>query len=225
MFIVVPAVAIALKRAVVWTFKKVTGRDKIEAAEREEMRRRYENPDWAYFEGHLGRSIPRSMKSVWESARLLESPIVRLGEEEYFLYPIHSEGLSLDGFYPLGQNELGAAIFVDTISSGNTPSVFSYLRSGERQLVHDDADEFFSQIADENDMIAGPASSDSSSETQGTDQLNRGVQMRIFGAVFVGIIVIALICYWVFDMPLWAAIVGAFTAIFVNGLTTLVEKH
>ena len=49
--------------------------------------------------------------------------------------------------------------------------------------------------------------------------------MRIFGAVIAVIIIIASVGYWIFDMPLWVAIVGALVGVFVNGLITLVEKH
>ncbi len=55
--------------------------------------------------------------------------------------------------------------------------------------------------------------------------LSRGDRLRIFGAVFAVILLIAAVGYWVFDMPLWVAIVGALVGVFVNGLITLVEKH
>ncbi|MDJ0813147.1 MAG: hypothetical protein QNJ23_05425 [Woeseiaceae bacterium] len=152
-FVAVTAAALALKRSVVWVFKKVSGQDKIEASQREMMRHRYENPDWGSYEGYLGKSVPRSMKLVWESTRLRESPIVRLGDEEYFLYPICSDGLAEAGFYPLGQNELGAAIFLTANSSGESHSVFVFERRDERALLHPNAEEFFEQIAKENGMI------------------------------------------------------------------------
>jgi RsiW-degrading membrane proteinase PrsW (M82 family) len=63
------------------------------------------------------------------------------------------------------------------------------------------------------------------SENQSNDLLSRGDRLRIFGAVLVAIIVIATVGYWVFDMPLWVAVVGALVGVFVNGLITLVEKH
>ena len=63
------------------------------------------------------------------------------------------------------------------------------------------------------------------SENQTDDLLSRGDRMRIFGAVIAVIIIIASVGYWIFDMPLWVAIVGALVGVFVNGLITLVEKH
>ena len=62
-------------------------------------------------------------------------------------------------------------------------------------------------------------------ENQTNDLLSRSDKLRIFGAVLVGIIIIASVGYWFFDMPLWIAIVGALVGVFVNGLITLVEKH
>ena len=62
-------------------------------------------------------------------------------------------------------------------------------------------------------------------ENQTDDLLSRSDKLRIFGAVLVGIIVLASVGYWFFDMPLWIAIVGALVGVFVNGLITLVEKH
>ena len=62
-------------------------------------------------------------------------------------------------------------------------------------------------------------------ENQSDDLLNRSDKLRIFGVVLVGIIALASVGYWFFDMPLWIAIVGALVGVFVNGLITLVEKH
>ena len=63
------------------------------------------------------------------------------------------------------------------------------------------------------------------SENETDYVLSRGDRLRIFGAVFAGILLIAAVGYWVFDMPLWIAVVGAVLGIFVNGLITLVGKH
>jgi len=54
--------------------------------------------------------------------------------------------------------------------------------------------------------------------------LSGSSKFRIFAAVGAAIAVIAAIAYFVFDMPAWAAIAGAFVAIFVNGLFTLLGK-
>jgi hypothetical protein len=152
-FVIVLTAAVAMKRAIVWSFKKVTGKDKVEATQREEIRRKYEDPDWAFYEQHLGRTVPDSMKTVWESAILLNDPVVRLDEEEYLLYPIHLGGLAVDGFYPLGQNELGAAIFLDHRAPEGANAVFMFVRRDERELIHDDAQDFFERISEQNNML------------------------------------------------------------------------
>jgi len=53
-FILVPAAAIYFKRAVVWVVKRISGRDKLEAAERERLRSEYERPDWRAYMAALG---------------------------------------------------------------------------------------------------------------------------------------------------------------------------
>ena len=63
------------------------------------------------------------------------------------------------------------------------------------------------------------------SENQTNDLPSHGVRLRIFGVVLVVIVIIASVGFWIFDIPLWIAIVGAFLGVFVNGLITLVEKH
>lgn len=56
-------------------------------------------------------------------------------------------------------------------------------------------------------------------------ELSRGDRLRIFGAVFAVILILAAIGYWVFDMPFWVAIGVALAGVFANGLITLIEKH
>ena len=63
------------------------------------------------------------------------------------------------------------------------------------------------------------------SENQTEYVLSRRDRLRIFGAVVAAILVIVAIGYWVFDIPLWVAVIGALLGVFVNGLITLVEKH
>lgn len=152
-FTIVTVSAIALKRAIVWSFKKITGRDRVEAVRREKVRWQYENPDWAFYENHLGQVVPDSMKTVWGSAALLSVPIVRVDDEEFFLYPIHSGGLSVDGFYPLGQNELGAAIFLDERAPEGPIAVYMYVSRDERELIHENAQDFFRKISEQNAML------------------------------------------------------------------------
>ena len=62
-------------------------------------------------------------------------------------------------------------------------------------------------------------------ENQTDYQLSRSGRLKIFGAVFAVIIILASVGYWIFDLPLWIAIIGALVGVFVNGLITLVEKH
>ena len=54
--------------------------------------------------------------------------------------------------------------------------------------------------------------------------LSSSDKFRIFAAVGAAIVVIVAIAYFLFEMPAWAAIGGAFAAIFVNGLFTLLGK-
>jgi hypothetical protein len=150
LFVVVPAAAIALKRGIQWCYKRLTGKDRIEAAELEQIRRRYAKPDWSFLENHLGRIVPPNMKTVYESPALLDSPIVKVGDDEYFLYAIYSDGLAVGGFYPLGQNELGEALFLSPTPEGRPMPLCVLERGGNRRQIYDDAAEFFQAVIDQN---------------------------------------------------------------------------
>jgi hypothetical protein len=151
-FIIVPTVVIAFKRFIVFVFRKLTGRDKLEAAQREAVRAEYANPDWRAYTAYLLREPPANFKVVHDSGILIEKPIVRVDGEEYWLYPVQDNGVTQAGIWPLGQNELGEPLF---LKPGVEPSpLFLHELGPDVRELASDADAFFRRVVDQNRSAA-----------------------------------------------------------------------
>ena len=87
-FVVVPAAVVYTLRLIVLVYKRVSGKHEIEKAEREAERQEYLNPDWDSYKIFLEREPPESMKLLFECPSIADNPVVRVSDEEYYLYPV-----------------------------------------------------------------------------------------------------------------------------------------
>ena len=142
-FIAVPAVVIYSLRAIVWLIGHVTGKHKLEAAEREVLQNEYLNPDWLGYKKYLLREPPPNMLLVYESPSIASHPFVTVDGEEYYLKPMHANYGLVDGVWFLGENNLGEPIFLQAgLDDG---PVFKHNLGPDYEVLSVDANEFFGE--------------------------------------------------------------------------------
>lgn len=146
-FILVPYLAILLKRTIVWVVKRLSGKAERENRASEALHLRYRTPDWNFFKQHLCRDVPPSIVGLYSDFDVGMWPMMKVKGREVGLGPIDKESLSLGAtellgheVVPLAFDDCGQAIYLRP--GINTTDIVYIYDAGAEEIFFQSIDEY-----------------------------------------------------------------------------------